>query len=840
MAAKIPKGIGPVFLTGNTCERFKIRPDVELSAQKPYGFVNCKEILQHIQVNGVISDWHCTKAWVEQCPDEEILVVIDDENVYGQNFFVCYTTEVKEQELAKYASASAASPDGAAVGEDGVAVQEEEEEVPRELLPPRPWASQGSEAAIDALVVQQRRPPIVIRISRPRESYGRPYRFHDDSTPVEEFRPYRDKHYDLQRRETDSDCQASGLAADAAVQTRWFRKVNSSQQYESLTLQDLNISEAEVLGLGGGGGERLSDCVRLLEAAIAQNSTVDVSTNDFGALLDEDISLGSGVSAGLKEFQSFTDIIYSKNKCVSAIDWHPAGNGVVAVACTDRATFEERVQADGNVPVSYILVWSFEDPIHPKLVLEAPGDCFTFRFNPHNPDIVAAGCINGLVLWWDLSKATQDDSKKTAGGDEVSGTQIVRPTRISQIESSHRRPVADLKWIGADSEIGPKGGRRIAKDDKECNQLVTIASDGAMLFWDMRVLKEEKAGDFSWNPLFKVQMGAIDGVGDLSATVLLIHDTFVKEAGTATKFVCGTDDGDVVFGDWTLKQSAAVARDDDAEEGAEKKGGSGVIQTSSPAHTAACVSLQRSPALNDFILTVGDWTFCIFKTGIKTPLFVSPYSQSRLTAGRWSPTRPSVILIAKADGSMEFWDLLERSHEASISVNVSSAAGGICSVEFAVQGKSVKGNQQLVSAGDASGTLHVLEVPANMRRKITNEKGLFLAFLEREERRVTYIADRLVFRSKELVVEKAAMEEAVAKEEAARQLAEVEQARKAAEDAVATTEKVEKVEDKVVVDPEIVKINEDYNSLAKELRKKLGLPALQAVVAADDDKKKGN
>ena len=35
MAAKIPKGIGPVFLTGNTCERFKIRPDVELSAQKP-------------------------------------------------------------------------------------------------------------------------------------------------------------------------------------------------------------------------------------------------------------------------------------------------------------------------------------------------------------------------------------------------------------------------------------------------------------------------------------------------------------------------------------------------------------------------------------------------------------------------------------------------------------------------------------------------------------------------------------------------------------------------------------------------------------------------------------
>jgi hypothetical protein len=154
----------------------------------------------------------------------------------------------------------------------------------------------------------------------------------------------------------------------------------------------------------------------------------------------------------------------------------------------------------------------------------------------------------------------------------------------------------------------------------------------------------------------------------------------------------------------------AVARDEDAEEGAEKKGGGGVVQASGAAHTAACVALQRSPALQDFILTVGDWTFCIFKTGVKVndPPFPSiscsscsssfsscfsssssysfstshtharadaalrlplqpkpPYCrplvqpsprhyQSHLAfiLSR-SPTRPSVILIAKADGSME-------------------------------------------------------------------------------------------------------------------------------------------------------------------------------------------
>lgn len=39
----------------------------------------------------------------------------------------------------------------------------------------------------------------------------------------------------------DNDCQASGITADVGMQTRWFRKVNSCVQYESLTLQDLNI-----------------------------------------------------------------------------------------------------------------------------------------------------------------------------------------------------------------------------------------------------------------------------------------------------------------------------------------------------------------------------------------------------------------------------------------------------------------------------------------------------------------------------------------------------------------------------------------------------------------------
>jgi hypothetical protein len=38
--------------------------------------------------------------------------------------------------------------------------------------------------------------------------------------------------------------------------------------------------------------------------------------------------------------------------------------------------------------------------------------------------------------------------------------------------------------------------------------------------------------------------------------VLLIHESYAKDTGT--KFVCGTEDGDIVFGDWTLKQSSGT------------------------------------------------------------------------------------------------------------------------------------------------------------------------------------------------------------------------------------------------------------------------------------------
>ena len=71
----------------------------------------------------------------------------------------------------------------------------------------------------------------------------------------------------------------------------------------------------------------------------------------------------------LQEYQSFTDLNFSKDKTISCIQWHPSIKGVVAVSVSERLTFDERIDQAAKVIMtpSLILIWSFTDPIHPQV-----------------------------------------------------------------------------------------------------------------------------------------------------------------------------------------------------------------------------------------------------------------------------------------------------------------------------------------------------------------------------------------------------------------------------------------------------------------------------------------
>lgn len=90
------------------------------------------------------------------------------------------------------------------------------------------------------------------------------------------------------------------------------------------------------------------------------------------------------------------------------------------------------------------------------------------------------------------------------------------------------------------------------------------------------------------------------------------------ESCTKTDFFAGSFDGEIVHADWTRA------------EGVEHPDHTKSIRT---AHAGGVVELARSPFFDDVIVSVGDWTFRIWKEGHEKPLFVSPYAQGYYVAG---------------------------------------------------------------------------------------------------------------------------------------------------------------------------------------------------------------
>jgi len=852
--AEVPPGIFPIFLTNTTQQMFSVVSGTDVTEKAPCKRVSVAEILKDIQFRGVISDWQPAKSQIEKykngdVPAEqlEVLVVLDEENVYGQNFYLCYTEEAAQSVLEKFSSHG----EEAAAEEAAAEVAEEEEPPPKEIVDPdlvnRPWIEwapgEGDSSKVlktseelDALVVRDSQGPrLKFSMSKKRKLFGVGGKLNDvDHIEVEDFKPYRDPQYKENQEMgpgvygtrcllRDSGSQCVSRTTETSTQTPRYRLVNSMVQYAPIMQEH---TEEEKAQLCSSINDMLERSVPLVMEAMQTNETIEVFQDDLANLGDEE-TLGNTSDNAIKEYSSpFTDINYSKNKIISAIDWMPDAKGVVAVACTDRSSLDEQVEYDGKVQVSHILIWNFKDPIHPQFVLEAPSDVHSFRFNPKNSDILAAGLASGQVLQYNLGPAKDQAAKKEKGGVAANGSEesmgvkdevnLIKHELGSTIEGSHRRAISDLIWLPATKEVYPRTGHLIQStmSDGIPQQFLTVSSDGMLLFWDLRAKKEDKSGVLVWTPIYRILMSSLESAGDLSGNRLSLRTAL--EGEDATKFNIGTEDGEVVEGSWILPE----------EEGAS------YLRSSYTGHYGPVVSLQRSPFFDDTLLTVGDWTFCLFKSGAKEPIVRSSFAPTFLTRGRFSPTRPGVIVTSRADGCVDVWDLTDRSHEASLQHNVGPVA--ITALEFWTDNNA---NLQLLAVGDAQGTLHILEIPRNLRRPLPNEQNLIDGLLQRELARVRYMHTRMAFREKELAVKEAEDEEkrrveeeaaakAAAEEAAAREAAEAEaQALAAGDEQVVEEKPPDEGEDASV--QKLSKEDEDaearYRAIEAQFREKLDL-----------------
>ena len=762
-------GVLSIFVTDTTKKIVNID---SIGPEKPMLTVEKAVIVEDIRFRGVISDFGPIKKEIESSKLESFILRHNEDDIYGDgnNLEVC----VSEEAAKIWAEVLDATERKAnlvkAIAEREArdkAMGKSKRKKKKKKRVTKPWVSLGSEAEITEERVTDTREKVEMVFHRRHADLDQAYDFTDKdaselwNSSQMECRPFKDPNFELVRVEKDVGVQAIPETTESGSQATKNRMVNAVMQYEPFMSDSVrrgNVKEKFQKTEKDAEIAEFLDRVRpLYEKALQQNELYDIFEDKFGLLAEEDHGPGNKNENNITEFQSFTYWKYSNNKVASCIDWVPGEDNVVAVAITEPLSFNERLKISGKPRTSYILIWSFTDPIHPQYVLASPFDIYAFQFNPHNKGIVAAGCYNGQVILWNVEEAKKQIMEQRALIDEEDQNSeetfipSIAPSMVSSIDKSHSMCITDLVWLPAGVEVSKEGKVSIGKD--ESNFFTTTSVDGRVLFWDMRLAQQKKPGPKEgaeggsgenangkssssggaesgrrrgketekapeWKATWGVGLVREQG-GDLAATKLSFN---LKDA-LETAFFAGSMDGEIAY--------AEYHKPDDVQHPEYTK-------TTIDAHFGAISSLQRSPFFEDIVLSVGEWSFKIWKEGLSSPIFASASATTYLTMGCWSPTRPGVIITAREDGMIEVWDLLDRSHEASMVSTVSSSS--ITSLKFY---ESSSSSYQLLAAGDRMGKLHILELPRNLRRPIVNEKEIMQAFCERELDRVQYVGSTL-------------------------------------------------------------------------------------------------
>ncbi|KAK0069497.1 WD repeat-containing protein 63 [Biomphalaria pfeifferi] len=791
-ANALPENVFPLFMTSKTQEIYNCKCDEDVTIENPFIMIPKADILEDMRMRAAVCDFHPFKQEILDYPGEDILIMYDYEFKYGQNFVVALTEEAKEL-LLKSTEEDKTEADGQAA--------EEEDDTVYLYVPPesKEWVSQGSEKEIDEGILKEGRRKLKVSVKRIRKEFGAAVTFEDRNVSDAkdgsvDCPSSEDRSFAVARIELDKGTQAIHEMTSEGVQTNWtYPRTATVQTYPR------EFTEQEKLELYDSASckQFVFSAEYNFHLALQQNEITSVFYIDWHHLGDSDDTFGSKADNHMKEYQSFTDLQFSKDKVITCIQWHPVTKGVVATAVAEKLSFDERIDQSARVIMtpSIILIWSFTDPIHPQLILEAPDDIYSFAFNNTNPNYIAGGCYNGQIILWDITshadrlkqqRGSNRNKKRTVlpGFEDPNAlkTPIIHYCAVSSIDHSHRAPVTDIQWLPDHMQI-TKMGVPQENITNVSTQLISCATDNVVLFWDTKPSKVHqiqddktkmpmgipatfKYLDLTWKPLLRVTLAKSEPGGDHAPIKFSIQEkqkerltvtgaksemkdidlnktastsqkpTSGKEKtlhGVKTFMYVGTEDGEVVYVDWMPQ------KDQD----------SGKIQTPKPAfyhclHDGPIVSMERSPFFKEVLLSVGGWTFALWKEGVSSgPILCPAASNVRLSCGMWSPTRPGVFFISKVDGTIDVWDLLDKTHEPTLTQSVSPTSIS------AIYPYQVTQKQQLIAVGDYTGTLHILEIPWSLRHPTANEVNAVSNYIEREVKRRAFVEERWNFRERE-------------------------------------------------------------------------------------------
>lgn len=350
------------------------------------------------------------------------------------------------------------------------------------------------------------------------------------------------------------------------------------------------------------------------------------------------------------------------------ICWHPDGTAKVAVS---YAVMQFQKMPENMPTQSYI--WDINNPNEPDYTITPPSPCCALAFNPKSPDWLVGGCYNGLIAFWDVRKH---------------GT-----VETSLIENSHHDPVYDVAWI----------------QSRTNQEMVSVSTDGHVKWWDIRKLSA---------PIDSFACSYQDADAKDDRRYGCISLEYRTDAG-ATKFLVGTESGDV------LSIERKAKKDSSSQISIKQTfGGDGV------GHHGPVYSVKRNPGNSKYFLSVGDWSAKVWCEDLRTPVLLSRYEPSYITAGVWSATRPGVFYTCKMDGTVDVWDIFYKQNEPVLPIKIGEV--GLSSLGVHSKGK-------LVAVGSVDGSVSILDVCDSLAVPQQNEKVVMQQLFDRETKREKHL-----------------------------------------------------------------------------------------------------
>ncbi|CDJ70527.1 dynein intermediate chain, putative [Eimeria necatrix] len=414
-----------------------------------------------------------------------------------------------------------------------------------------------------------------------------------------------------------------------------------------------------------------AECSRVLQ----QNLVVDLFEDYFKG---SETSRGSEQRLYAKSIALLKDSLGQGQRSVTCIAWHPEGPQKLAVG---YGVMEFPGQPE-SLPTSALL-WDPSHPNNPVAELGTSSPVVSLAFNSKISDMLIGGCYNGVVCLWDLRKG-------------------MKPVEVSSSGSSHYDPVYEVVWT----------------QSKTNSEFVSASTDGRVLWWDCRNLKEPVEECRLTPPPHSTSTasaGSSQGgteQEEIENTKLLgaISLAWSLEAGP-TKFLLGTEQGIVLSLKTRPKRPPEINQWFGWEEGQ---------------HCGTVRAVRRHPFFGKYFLSVGDWTAKVWMEEVRTPLITTPNHLAFLTDGQWSPTRPGLFMVTRTDGFLSFWDYYYKQQEVAFQHKVGTSPLTCLSVH--PQG-------EMVAVGDADGRVTVLVLCEGLYVAAPNEKAAVSSMLEREARR---------------------------------------------------------------------------------------------------------